>query len=194
MYAASGISEQERNIMMLLPIEQRTLVEKYYEFYRSLEEGSRSPETEAQEHFVLVCQGKARPKTDHEIAYFSHIQNCRRIENHHNSQKVKLSNERLNTRVPFSYSAKSISKKKTSPGKSESPRADVLAAKAMREESEKAHMKMALERDRLRKEQEESGGICDYEEGMPRPGWFTDEDHKKMRSQDYWQMKNNHKD
>jgi hypothetical protein len=36
--------------------------------------------------------------------------------------------------------------------------------------------------------------IPDYEEGYPRPGWFTDEDWEKMRSQDFAAIKKNHKE
>jgi uncharacterized protein YifE (UPF0438 family) len=36
--------------------------------------------------------------------------------------------------------------------------------------------------------------IPDYEEGYPKPGWFTDEDWKKMRRQDYADMKKHHRD
>ena len=36
--------------------------------------------------------------------------------------------------------------------------------------------------------------IPEYEEGCPKPGWFTDDDWKKMRSQDYADMKKHHRD
>jgi hypothetical protein len=49
--------------------EERLLILKHLEFYQSLETGERSPTTEDQKHFVDVCQGHAKPKTEHEIAY-----------------------------------------------------------------------------------------------------------------------------
>ena len=36
--------------------------------------------------------------------------------------------------------------------------------------------------------------VPEYEEGTPRPGWFTDDDWKKMRKQDYAAMKKIHKE
>ncbi len=40
---------------------------------------------------------------------------------------------------------------------------------------------------RMKKSQ---SGIPEYEEGTPRPGWFTDEDLEKMRAADYEDMIN----
>ena len=42
---------------------------EYLRFYRSLETGERLPTTEAQRHFVAVCEGKAAPATEHEKVY-----------------------------------------------------------------------------------------------------------------------------
>ena len=36
--------------------------------------------------------------------------------------------------------------------------------------------------------------LLDYEEGFPRSGWFTDDDLKKMRRQDYAAMRKIHKE
>lgn len=47
----------------------RRLLDRNLKFYRSLDEGSRKPETPAQQHFVKVCRGQAHPRTQHEIAY-----------------------------------------------------------------------------------------------------------------------------
>lgn len=45
------------------------LLTKHIEFYRKLETGERTPTTDAQVHFVEVCEGRAEPRTEHEIAY-----------------------------------------------------------------------------------------------------------------------------
>lgn len=47
----------------------RRLIQKYRYFYISLDNGSRQPSTEPQRHFIAVCQGRAKPRTQHEIAY-----------------------------------------------------------------------------------------------------------------------------
>ena len=49
--------------------EQQVLMAKYYTFYRDLDEGRRPPATKAQWHFLAVCRGIAKPRTDHEYAY-----------------------------------------------------------------------------------------------------------------------------
>jgi len=52
---------------------EKVLLQKYYEFYRSLESGARKPSTEAQAHFAAVCRGHAKAKTAHEIAYAKYL-------------------------------------------------------------------------------------------------------------------------
>jgi len=52
---------------------EKVLLQKHYEFYRSLETGLRKPATEAQGHFVAVCRGHAKAKTEHEITYAKYI-------------------------------------------------------------------------------------------------------------------------
>jgi hypothetical protein len=52
---------------------EKVLLQKYYEFYRSLETGLRKPATEAQTHFIAVCRGHAKAQTDHEKAYAKYI-------------------------------------------------------------------------------------------------------------------------
>jgi uncharacterized protein YifE (UPF0438 family) len=52
---------------------EKVLLQKYYEFYRALETGARKPVTEAQAHFVAVCQGHAKAKTAHELAYAKYL-------------------------------------------------------------------------------------------------------------------------
>ena len=49
--------------------ENLELINKYENFYRSLENGDRAPTTDAQKHFVAVCNGKAEVNTSHELAW-----------------------------------------------------------------------------------------------------------------------------
>ena len=55
----------------LIPLSERelALVHKYGPFYRELDGGHRTAETEAQKHFIAVCRGRAEAETPHEIAY-----------------------------------------------------------------------------------------------------------------------------
>lgn len=53
----------------------RNLILRNLDFYRGLDDGSLTPSTEAQQHFVEVCRGHAEPQTDHEIAYLMHKRN-----------------------------------------------------------------------------------------------------------------------
>src|SRR5262245_48277167 len=60
-----------------LPDEYRQLLRRYYcSFYRPLARGERPPESEAQEHFVAVCEGRLSPQTTHEFAYTSFTKYC----------------------------------------------------------------------------------------------------------------------
>lgn len=106
-----------------LTFDEQQLLDKHLSFYEDLETGQRNPETEAQEHFVEVCQGRAKASNDHELAYVKYMR---------------------------------------------------LRAKSRREQEE---------------QQDSSNSIPEYEEGLPKPGWFTDEDWKKMRKGDYADMK-----
>jgi|GEM_PF-2399651 len=103
--------------------EEQQLLDEHLSFYEDLETGQRKPKTEAQEHFVKVCMGKAKASTDHELAYVKYMR---------------------------------------------------LRAKLRREQDE---------------QRDSSSAIPEYEDGLPKPGWFTDEDWKKMRKGDYADMK-----
>jgi uncharacterized protein YifE (UPF0438 family) len=52
---------------------EKVLLQKHYEFYRALETGTHRPVTEAQAHFVAVCRGHAKARTEHEIAYAKYL-------------------------------------------------------------------------------------------------------------------------
>jgi len=51
----------------------RSLLSRHLKFYESLASGKRPPTTPAQEHFVRVIMGEARPQTQHEIAYSRYL-------------------------------------------------------------------------------------------------------------------------
>jgi uncharacterized protein YifE (UPF0438 family) len=54
----AGLSERELE-----------LLNKHLDFYIDLARGKRKPATEAQEHFLKVCQGRAVAETEHEVVY-----------------------------------------------------------------------------------------------------------------------------
>jgi uncharacterized protein YifE (UPF0438 family) len=51
---------------------ERNLVNNNIDFYTSLSSGKRKPKTEAQRHFLLVCKGKAKANTMHELAFIKY--------------------------------------------------------------------------------------------------------------------------
>ena len=59
---------------------------------------------------------------------------------------------------------------------------------------EKDNKRSSLTEIYLRKMSQVKSDIPEYEEGYPKPGWFTDDDWKKMRGQDYADMKKHHRD
>ena len=54
---------------MALTSDQVALIGRHFKFYRQLDLGERTPETEAQRHFVEVCRGRKSAVTPHEFAY-----------------------------------------------------------------------------------------------------------------------------
>jgi hypothetical protein len=60
-----------------LPDDYRRLLRRYYRsFYHPLARGVRKAETDAQERFVAVCEGRLPPQTAHEFAYTSFKKFC----------------------------------------------------------------------------------------------------------------------
>ena len=56
--------------------DEKILIAKHLDFYRSLDEGRREPTTPAQQHFVKMCTFQAGAKTDHEMAYAKYRRNA----------------------------------------------------------------------------------------------------------------------
>ena len=52
---------------------ERDLLRRYLVCYRALETGLRTPSTEAQEHFVAVCEGREKAETVHEVTYAKYM-------------------------------------------------------------------------------------------------------------------------
>lgn len=52
---------------------EEALIDKHLTFYRELTTGKRQPTTEAQKHFAIVFQGRAKAETEHEIAYAKYL-------------------------------------------------------------------------------------------------------------------------
>lgn len=53
--------------------EEKKILDRHHEFYRSLEAGARLPRTEAQRHFVAMCRGQVEAETFHEKIYAKHL-------------------------------------------------------------------------------------------------------------------------
>ena len=103
----------ENSVSLELTADEVSLIERHLDFYRSLDSGQRAPATEAQRHFVAVCQCQAKADSIHEVAYLKY--------------------------------------------------------------------KMLAARQRLI--MESGPTISEFAEGVPMPGWFTDEGWKRMRGQ-----------
>ena len=56
-----------------LPPEDIKRLRKYFDFYSSLETGSRSPDNPERHHFVQMCLGKCKPVGPHEHAYSEYM-------------------------------------------------------------------------------------------------------------------------
>ena len=76
--SAQGGSHSTVENICRLPEEYRRLLRKYLSFYRALDQGTRSPSSEAQRHFVAVCQGELPPTNSHEFAYTDFKKYCAR--------------------------------------------------------------------------------------------------------------------
>jgi uncharacterized protein YifE (UPF0438 family) len=200
--------------------EERSIIIKHLKFYQSLESGKRSPTTKAQKHFVDVCRGDATPKTIHEIAYAKFIglystKNSPDKMNDNNSEwemKLKaLQNSLENNKIKYDgrFKKKSAQKKAFNPKKnpkakkSEKSFQNTLAQYSYAIKSDQQIKTEILEKAKNRsglaeyyemKMSERQSEIPEYEEGYPKPDWFTDEDWKKMKRQDYADMKKHHRD
>lgn len=75
-------------VVELTPTEQQ-LLDRYMDFYDSLETGQRRPTTDAQEHFVKVCHGRAKASTEHELAYVKYMRLRAKLRREREEQRGK---------------------------------------------------------------------------------------------------------
>ncbi|MGD9685399.1 MAG: DUF413 domain-containing protein [Desulfobacter sp.] len=73
-----------------MSLEDIELVRKHKKFYLSLENGDRVPATEAQKHFVAVCNKMADIATPHELAWMRYKNKLSRDEGGHDIIKDTL--------------------------------------------------------------------------------------------------------
>ena len=76
-----------------LTLAEQQLRDSYMDFYDSLETGQRKPATEAQEHFVKVCHGRAKASTEHELAYVKYMRlraRLRRAKEEQRDQQISI--------------------------------------------------------------------------------------------------------
>ena len=59
--------------LLALADADQELLRQHLAFYQSLETGTRTPSTEAQKHFVAVCEGRKEARTPHEVAYVKYM-------------------------------------------------------------------------------------------------------------------------
>ena len=193
-----------------LSLHEKDLIDKHLHFYKSLDQGTRIPNTDAQRDFIAVCKKKRKPTTEHEIAYSKYI------GIYSPEAEVALSQKEI-LAIQESLNENQIKSKRNlgeefnkDKGQSSKIRANGKGAKtAKRMAGEVKHEpndeRQRLLNDAIKRSQDYDSSISafinsprasipDYEEGFPRPGWFTDEDWKKMRSQEYAAMKKNHKE
>ena len=201
-----------RNIIVLGPHEKE-LINKYLQFYESLDQGTRIADTDAQMDFIAVCRKEKKPTTEHEIAYSKYIGiytsetetetaithekllaiqdslNDNQIRPQHNSKEELKKHNNKNRKE---CSKKNVNKKDIKIGIVEAIQEPIDERQILLNDAIKRSMNYDSSISAL--VNSNRSPIPDYEEGYPRPGWFTDEDWKKMRSQDYAAMKKNHKD
>jgi uncharacterized protein YifE (UPF0438 family) len=207
------------NVSEKLTKKERDLIKKHYKFYKSLEKGEKTATTQAQKHFVDVCLGNSIPKTSHELAYAKYIgiystkKHATIIEDKNSEWEDKLKalqnaldNNKIKDQDPSLSKAskknKSYKKKRTNPPKDHTSHKVVSKHQSIVESYEKIKkeiLKKAKQRSDLeeyfkKKISKHKSEIPEYEEGYPKPSWFTNEDWKRMRRQNYADMKKHHRE
>ena len=159
--APPGMTRQELDI-----------IARYGEAFAELLTGERPPRTPAQRHFIDACRGLVKPTTQYEVAFLKVLQRqeFERVEERHR-QELRDRKEAARKKAEAKALEMQRAREKAKPPREEQPAPDT---------SETAPDKP--KRRRRRREPSGPSGIPEYEEGYPRPGWFTDEDWKKGRS------------
>ena len=160
------INKKTRN---LLRRSERRLLDEIFDYVQSLETGPEEPKIEKEKDFLRVRRGEQSPHNEYQRVYLKFL---------------TLRNNLLNKAVTQDEKAnKEIGEKPYCYPKSSSSRS--------RKENAEAANRMSKRRQNHNRD---GASIPEYEEGTPKPGWFTDDDLKKMRKQDYADMKNNHRE
>jgi uncharacterized protein YifE (UPF0438 family) len=147
------------------------IIAKYGEAFSELVAGMRKPKTPAQKHFLDACLGKVKPTTRHEAAFMKFL-DWLQLERHGAEVRRFVQEGRGNAAILALEAVDEYQRRRAS-------RPVVIEEGAFQKptpEPPKRH------RPRRRLESERSTDIPEFEEGYPRPGWFTDEDWKKLRS------------
>jgi hypothetical protein len=161
----------------------------------------------------------ALPETEHEIAYAKFIGIYPKRESHkiikedksglerklqglqeafENNQirSTPKSKRKLSRRFQSIKPKKKTVRNKDNKTKKKFPKNQTVETLKCPEEIRNEILKKAKNRSSLKNyySRRPKRGISEYEEGSPKPGWFTDDDWKKMRGQDYADMKKHHRD
>ena len=190
--------------------EERALMDKWSEFYRSLAEGTRKPKTMAQLHFVAVLQGFTEPETEHEMAYVKYLDSQRTSEPETEPGPRRASISLAEFEIRCQQLSERLSLLRAARVKGSSNLAGriagILARASAREyvllgdvgETRAAERRViSMEREHASAPKPDTslemklpeksirisggaGGWAEHEPGTPRAGWFTDSDHGKM--------------
>jgi uncharacterized protein YifE (UPF0438 family) len=123
----------------------RELLRQHHAFYRALADGSRSPTTEGQRHFVAVCRGDLAAATEHEAAFL----NLRKLAQLAHMTERQIAAYGFAVEVPLEDAENG-------------PAVPVTTTPTVAPDVDLSEFE-------------------EFGEGVPRPGWFTDEGWRRMR-------------
>lgn len=79
---ANAVAEKNKGsggtVELALTAEEKTLIKTHLPFYVALATEERQPTTDAQRHFLAVCEGRASAETEHEVAFVKYMRLYRR--------------------------------------------------------------------------------------------------------------------
>jgi uncharacterized protein YifE (UPF0438 family) len=163
----------------------RELLKRWIKFYLSLDAGERAPTTTEQVHFVQVCRGQREPKTDHEKAYLK-LKLMLESDLQRRAARQKSADSTKVTEVAHSEMRHGSARPAAAaPADGSSKLREILDGMSS---TEGTRSRDVPERRRKRRRRPESlspsppdPAIPEFEDGMPRPGWFSDEGWNAMR-------------
>jgi uncharacterized protein YifE (UPF0438 family) len=156
----------------------RAILKRWGEPLRQLYAGERAPQTPAQAHFVEATHGRVQPTTRYETAFIALLR-LKAAEKRKAEEPVKWQPWAPTSAEPPRRATPANIDAHRQPGHSvetrqgaSNPDLDTpLPARAKR----RARRRSSPENPELR-----SPSIPEYEDGVPRPGWYTDDDWRKM--------------